>query len=51
MYKTYIAILTFLTFLFSSIDYEEIVKFFGYRGKKVQSLCRKCRTEHSARRR
>ena len=27
MYKIYISILTFLTFLFSSIDYEEIVKF------------------------
>jgi hypothetical protein len=34
-----------------SNGYEEIIKFFGYRGKKVQSLCRKCRTEHSTRRR
>ena len=32
-----------------SNGYDEIVKHFGYRGKKVQSLCRKCRSTHKSR--
>jgi hypothetical protein len=27
--------------------YEEIVRWFGYRGKIVQSLCRQCRSKHA----
>jgi len=28
-------------------DYDEIVRWFGYRGKIVQSLCRQCRSKHA----
>ena len=31
--------------------FDEITKIFGYRGKRVQSLCRKCRSGHSSDRR
>jgi hypothetical protein len=27
--------------------YDEIIRWFGYRGKIVQSLCRQCRTKHA----
>ena len=30
-----------------AIGYEEIVRWFGYRGKIVQSLCRQCRSKHA----
>ena len=34
-----------------AVGFKQVEKLFGYRGKRVQSLCRKCRSEHSSDRR